>query len=88
MTTSCKLIMAARTSWHSSESASGEKRSKEKNGASRFLSLPISEPPPYSGWYATKKPRIAFSVPRLCLVVLVVCVFLSVCDFDVLFFGF
>ena len=52
MITSWELIMAAHTSWHSSEAASGEKQSKEKNGASRFLSLPISEPPPHSGWYA------------------------------------
>ena len=60
MTTSWELIMAARTSWHSSESASGEKRSKEKNGASRFLSLPMSEPPPHGGFYAIK-PRIALA---------------------------
>jgi hypothetical protein len=40
MTTSWELIMAAHTSWHSSEAASGEKQSKEKNGTSRFLSLP------------------------------------------------
>ena len=39
MTTSWELIMAAHTSWHSSEAASGEKQSKEKNGASRFLFL-------------------------------------------------
>ena len=38
--TSWELIMAAHTSWHSSEAASGEKQSKEKNGTSRFLSLP------------------------------------------------
>lgn len=56
MITSWELIMAAHTSWHSSEAASGEKQSKEKNGTSRFLSLPISEPPPHGGWYATKKP--------------------------------
>jgi hypothetical protein len=35
--------MAAHTSWHSSEAASGEKQSKEKNGASRFLSLPMKK---------------------------------------------
>ena len=46
MITSWELIMAAHTSWHSSEAASGEKQSKEKNGTSRFLSLPIIEPPP------------------------------------------
>ena len=63
-----KLIMAAHTSWHSSEAASGDhwcksraepnsfgfcqaqpndgrsqKQSKEKNGASRFLSLPMKK---------------------------------------------
>ena len=43
MTTSWELIMAAHTSWHSSEAASGEKQSKEKNGASRFLSLPMKK---------------------------------------------
>ena len=43
MITSWELIMAAHTSWHSSEAASGAKQSKEKNGASRFLSLRISE---------------------------------------------
>lgn len=61
MITSWELIMAAHTSWHSSEAASGEKQSKEKNGTSRFLSLPMSEPPPRGGWYATKKPRIKSS---------------------------
>ena len=49
-----KLIMAAHTSWHSSEAASGEKQSKEKNGVNRFLSLPMSKPPPNCGWYATR----------------------------------
>ena len=43
MITSWELIMAARTSWHSSEAASGEKQSNEKNGASRFLSLPMKK---------------------------------------------
>ena len=43
MITSWKLIMAAHTSWHSSEAASGEKQSKEKNGTSRFLSLPMKK---------------------------------------------
>ena len=43
MTTSWELIMAAHTSWHSSEAASGEKQSKEKNGTSRFLSLPMKK---------------------------------------------
>ena len=56
MTTSWELIMAARTSWHSSEAASGEKQSKEKNGASSFLSLPISKPTPHNGWSAQKSP--------------------------------
>ena len=74
MTTSWELIMAARTSWHSSEAASGEKQSKEKNGTSRFLSLPISEPPPHGGWYVTRfahdinvasMKRAPVRVPRL-----------------------
>ena len=46
-----KLIMAARTSWHSSEAASGEKQSREKNGVSRFLSLPKKVKPPLGGFY-------------------------------------
>ena len=45
MITSWELIMAARTSWHSSEAASGAKQSKEKNGASRFISLPMKKAP-------------------------------------------
>ena len=57
-----KLIMAAHTSWHSSAAASREKQSKEKNGTSRFLSLPMSKPPPYSGWYAKKSPGLLNAV--------------------------
>jgi hypothetical protein len=51
MITSWELIMAAHTSWHSSKAASGEKQSKEKNGASRFLSLPKKVKPPLGGFY-------------------------------------
>lgn len=56
MTTSWELIMAAHTSWHSSEAASGEKQSKEKNGTSRLLSLPISNPPLHAVGMRQKRP--------------------------------
>ena len=45
-------------------SSERRKLSKEKNGASRFLSLPMSKPPPYSGWYAKKAPATLCSRGR------------------------
>ena len=45
-------------------SSERRKQSKEKNGTSRFLSLPMSEPPLHCGWYAKKTAQVLKAIVK------------------------